>query len=107
MFNFSQQTLKSPGSSARNSISGSNSSTETIEFPNSVPPSTRNRYKQTAIAARPRAGSDSANTKGAVSKMMDLFRHRSQSAVSAEDKRKAVSLFTNLFYLPHKLSFCF
>lgn len=24
--------------------------------------------------------------------MMDLFRHRSQSAVSADDKRKAVSL---------------
>lgn len=44
------------------------------------------------MPARPRAGSDSASTKGAVSKMMDLFRHRSQSAVSAEDKRKAVSL---------------
>lgn len=56
-----------------------------------VPPPTRNRYKQTAVAARPRAGSDSGSTKGAVSKMMDLFRHRSQSAVSAEDKRKAVS----------------
>lgn len=28
---------------------------------------------------------------------MDLFRHRSQSAVSADDKRKAVSLITDLF----------
>lgn len=89
-----QQTLKSPGSSARNSISGSS---DTVEFNNLVPPPTRNRYKQTAVAARPRAGSDSASTKGAVSKMMDLFRHRSQSAVSAEDKRKAVSSI--IYYL--------
>ncbi|XP_025201398.1 uncharacterized protein LOC112598942 isoform X2 [Melanaphis sacchari] len=89
MKNSIQQTLKSPGSSARNSISGSNLSSDTVEFNNLVPPPTRNRYKQTAVAARPRAGSDSASTKGAVSKMMDLFRHRSQSAVSAEDKRKA------------------
>ncbi|KAL5236233.1 hypothetical protein ACI65C_003643 [Semiaphis heraclei] len=86
MKNSIQQTLKSPGSSARNSISGSS---DTVEFNNLVPPPTRNRYKQTALAARPRAGSDSASTKGAVSKMIDLFRHRSQSAVSAEDKRKA------------------
>lgn len=87
----SQQTLKSPGSSARNSISGSSSSTDT-EPTNSAPPAARNRYKQTAVVpARPRAGSDSTSTKGPVSKMMDLFRHRSQSAVSAEDKRKAVS----------------
>ncbi|XP_008186224.1 uncharacterized protein LOC100169066 isoform X3 [Acyrthosiphon pisum] len=89
MKNSIQQTLKSPGSSARNSISGSNISSDTVEFNNLVPPPTRNRYKQTAVAARPRAGSDSGSTKGAVSKMMDLFRHRSQSAVSAEDKRKA------------------
>ncbi|XP_026807175.1 5'-AMP-activated protein kinase subunit gamma isoform X2 [Rhopalosiphum maidis] len=89
MKNSIQQTLKSPGSSARNSISGSSLSSDTVEFNNLVPPPTRNRYKQTAVAARPRAGSDSASTKGAVSKMMDLFRHRSQSAVSAEDKRKA------------------
>jgi 5'-AMP-activated protein kinase regulatory gamma subunit len=89
MKNSIQQTLKSPGSSARNSISGLNISSDTVEFNNLVPPPTRNRYKQTAVAARPRAGSDSASTKGAVSKMMDLFRHRSQSAVSAEDKRKA------------------
>ncbi|KAL4107541.1 hypothetical protein QTP88_017873 [Uroleucon formosanum] len=89
MKNSIQQTLKSPGSSARNSISGSNISSDTVEFNNLVPAPTRNRYKQTAVAARPRAGSDSGSTKGAVSKMMDLFRHRSQSAVSAEDKRKA------------------
>uniref|UniRef100_A0A8D9APF4 5'-AMP-activated protein kinase subunit gamma-2 n=1 Tax=Cacopsylla melanoneura TaxID=428564 RepID=A0A8D9APF4_9HEMI len=39
---------------------------------------------------RPRADSDSSNNnKGAVTKVIDLFRHRSQSAVSAEDKRKA------------------
>ncbi|XP_025411675.1 5'-AMP-activated protein kinase subunit gamma isoform X2 [Sipha flava] len=89
MKNSIQQTLKSPGSSARNSISGSIASTDTTEHTNSVLPAARNRYKQTTVAARPRAGSDSSSTKGAVSKMMDLFRHRSQSAVSAEDKRKA------------------
>jgi len=36
--------------------------------------------------------------------MMDLFRHRSQSAVSAEDKRKAVSLIHLIyftFYFPN------
>ncbi|XP_050535965.1 5'-AMP-activated protein kinase subunit gamma-2-like isoform X4 [Daktulosphaira vitifoliae] len=85
MKNSIQNTLKSPGSSARNSISGSSSSTDT-EPTNSAPPTTRNRYKQTAVPTRPRAGSDSTSTKGAVSKMMDLFRHRSQSTV--EDKRK-------------------
>ncbi|XP_063223688.1 5'-AMP-activated protein kinase subunit gamma-2 isoform X2 [Bacillus rossius redtenbacheri] len=37
---------------------------------------------------RPRAGSD-GSSRGAVSKVMDMFRHRSHSAVSAEDKRKA------------------
>lgn len=92
MYYVSQQTLKSPGSSARNSISGSSSSTDT-EPTNSAPPATRNRYKPNTVPARPRAGSDSTSTKGAVSKMMDLFRHRSQSAVSAEDKRKAVSFY--------------
>ncbi|XP_039280221.1 5'-AMP-activated protein kinase subunit gamma-2 isoform X2 [Nilaparvata lugens] len=43
---------------------------------------------------RPRAGSDSSSSgstasRGPVSKVIDLFRHRSHSAVSAEDKRKA------------------
>ncbi|XP_067006467.1 5'-AMP-activated protein kinase subunit gamma-2 isoform X2 [Anabrus simplex] len=37
---------------------------------------------------RPRAGSESSG-KGPVSKVMEMFRHRSHSAVSAEDKRKA------------------
>ncbi|KAF4527558.1 hypothetical protein B566_EDAN016036 [Ephemera danica] len=41
------------------------------------------------LRPRPRSGSDSS--KGAVSKVMDMFRYRSHSAVSAEDKRKAVS----------------
>ena len=41
--------------------------------------------------SRPRAGSESSSGKGAVSKMMDIFRHRSHSAVSADDKLKAVS----------------
>ncbi|KAJ9582081.1 hypothetical protein L9F63_003583, partial [Diploptera punctata] len=40
---------------------------------------------------RPRAGSESSS-RGAVSKVMDMFRHRSHSAVSAEDKRKAKSI---------------
>lgn len=40
---------------------------------------------------RPRAGSESSSGRGAVSKVMDMFRHRSHSAVSADDKRKAVS----------------
>lgn len=39
-------------------------------------------------SGRPRAGSESRNP---VSKVMDLIRHRSHSALSAEDKRKAVS----------------
>ncbi|XP_021922684.1 5'-AMP-activated protein kinase subunit gamma-2 isoform X4 [Zootermopsis nevadensis] len=38
---------------------------------------------------RPRAGSESSSGRGPVSKVMDMFRHRSHSAVSAEDKRKA------------------
>lgn len=38
---------------------------------------------------RPRAGSESS--RNPVSKVMDLIRHRSHSALSAEDKRKAVS----------------
>lgn len=41
------------------------------------------------LRPRPRAGSESS--KGPVSKVMEMFRHRSHSAVSAEDKRRAVS----------------
>lgn len=40
-------------------------------------------------SGRPRAGSESS--RNPVSKVMDLIRHRSHSALSAEDKRKAVS----------------
>jgi len=39
-------------------------------------------------SGRPRAGSESS--RNPVSKVMDLIRHRSHSALSAEDKRKAV-----------------
>jgi hypothetical protein len=49
---------------------------------------------------RPRAGSESSSGRGPVSKVMDIFRHRSHSAVSAEDKRKAVSKFLT-FMLPN------
>lgn len=45
--------------------------------------------------ARPRAGSESS--RNPVSKVMDLIRHRSHSALSAEDKRKAVSKL--IYYL--------
>jgi 5'-AMP-activated protein kinase regulatory gamma subunit len=45
---------------------------------------------------RPRAGSESS--RGPVSKVMDMFRHRSHSAVSAEDKRKAVSKLVIVCY---------
>lgn len=44
---------------------------------------------------RPRAGSESS--RNPVSKVMDLIRHRSHSALSSEDKRKAVSNFTLSF----------
>lgn len=83
-----QNSLMSPSSSNKSSASnsGSTSSTET----NSV-----NNANEPSVTTRPRAGSDSSNnsntSKGPVSKVMDLFRNRSHSAVSAEDKRKAVS----------------
>ena len=40
-------------------------------------------------SARSRTGSE--GSRNPVSKVMDLIRHRSHSAISAEDKRKAVS----------------
>ncbi|XP_029666763.1 uncharacterized protein DDB_G0284459-like isoform X1 [Formica exsecta] len=40
-------------------------------------------------SGRPRAGSESS--RNPVSKVMDLIRHRSHSALSAEDKRKAIT----------------
>lgn len=53
-------------------------------------------------SGRPRAGSESRNP---VIKVMDLIRHRSHSALSAEDKRKAVSNSLHLLrlYLIHLL----
>ncbi|XP_034255814.1 uncharacterized protein LOC117653910 isoform X2 [Thrips palmi] len=39
-------------------------------------------------SSRPRAGSDSSSGKNAVTKVMDMFRYRSNSAISSEDKIK-------------------
>ncbi|XP_011502544.1 PREDICTED: 5'-AMP-activated protein kinase subunit gamma-2 isoform X2 [Ceratosolen solmsi marchali] len=44
-------------------------------------------YKDNKEQSRPRAGSESI--RNPVSKVIDLIRHRSHSAISAEDKRKA------------------
>lgn len=73
-----QNSLMSPGSGSRSSASNSSST------------STEAGSDSAGGGARPRAGSDSAS-RGPVGKVMDLFRHRSHSAVSAEEKRKAVS----------------
>lgn len=48
-------------------------------------------------SGRPRAGSESS--RNPVSKVMDLIRHRSHSALSAEDKRKAVSNSLRLYFI--------
>lgn len=45
---------------------------------------------------RPRAGSESRNP---VSKVMNLIRHRSTSAIGSEEKRKAVSIYIAIFLL--------
>ncbi|KAG8288155.1 hypothetical protein J6590_023520 [Homalodisca vitripennis] len=72
----------SPGSGSRSSASNSGSTSSTDA--------------DSGQGARPRAGSDSSTHSSAsrnpVSKMMDLFRHRSHSAVSADEKRKAHTL---------------
>lgn len=52
-------------------------------------------------SGRPRAGSESS--RNPVSKVMDLIRHRSHSALSAEDKRKAVSNYLRLLKLNFNL----
>ncbi|EZA59445.1 hypothetical protein X777_00288 [Ooceraea biroi] len=52
---------------------------------------------------RPRAGSESSNP---VSKVMDLIRHRSHSALSAEDKRKAVRDLLPSYVHRRDLAFC-
>uniref|UniRef100_A0A1B6BWS5 CBS domain-containing protein n=1 Tax=Clastoptera arizonana TaxID=38151 RepID=A0A1B6BWS5_9HEMI len=88
MRNAVQNSLMSPssGNKSSGSNSGSTSSTETNSVNNVSEPSH-------VSGTRPRAGSDSSSnsntSKGPVSKVMDLFRHRSHSAVSSEDKRKA------------------
>lgn len=53
-------------------------------------------------SGRPRAGSESS--RNPVSKVMDLIRHRSHSALSAEDKRKAVSNSLRLYLIIFHLS---
>ncbi|CAB3367247.1 Hypothetical predicted protein [Cloeon dipterum] len=54
-------------------------------LPESPGPSSANQASD--LRPRPRSGSESS--KGAVSKVIDMFRYRSHSALSAEDKRKA------------------
>lgn len=86
----------SPSSSGRSSASGSTSSSEADPAKNRGLPLSevtgRIRYASISETSRPRAVSDSVNNKGPVSKVMDLFRNRSNSAVSAEEKRRAVSI---------------
>lgn len=77
-----QNSLMSPGSGSRSSASNSGST------------SSASTEGHSESAGRPRAGSDSGSSRGPVSKVIDLFRHRSHSAVSAEEKRKAVSTLT-------------
>lgn len=67
--------MMSPSSSGRSSASGSTSSSEADQ------------------SGRQRLLSESSSSKGPVSKVIDLFRHRSNSAVSSEEKRRSVSLF--------------
>lgn len=45
--------------------------------------------KETWHSGRPRSGSESS--RNPVSKVMDLIRHRSHSALNSDDKRKSVS----------------
>lgn len=86
----------SPNSSGRSSASGSTSSSEADPAKNRGLPISevtgRVRYASISESSRPRAVSDSVNNKGPVSKVIDLFRNRSNSAVSAEEKRRAVSM---------------
>ena len=53
-------------------------------------------------SSRPRAGSDSSSGKNAVTKVMDMFRYRSNSAISSEDKMKvsegAAPVYTPRFW---------
>ncbi|KAK7602445.1 hypothetical protein V9T40_008034 [Parthenolecanium corni] len=63
--------MMSPSSSGRSSASGSTSSSEADQ------------------SGRQRLLSESSSSKGPVSKVIDLFRHRSNSAVSSEEKRRS------------------
>ncbi|CAH0772666.1 unnamed protein product [Bemisia tabaci] len=107
MKNAVQNSLMSPGSSSRTSASSSasNSSNEaSIESRSQSNSSEHSLSKQKrntghadhskasgdSAGSRPRAGSDSTTLpRGPVSKMMDMFRHRSNSAVSESDKRRS------------------
>ncbi|XKL67653.1 hypothetical protein PGB90_003144 [Kerria lacca] len=90
MRNAVQNSLMSPSSSGRSSASGSTSSSEADPVrTRGLPLTETGRYRHVSESSRPRAVSDSVNNKGPVSKVMDLFRHRSNSAVSAEEKRRA------------------
>lgn len=86
MKNAVQNSLMSPSSGNRSTASNSGSTSSSETGPASGTP-------ETTVTTRPRAGSDSSTgsstSKGPVSKVIDLFRHRSHSAVSAEEKRKA------------------
>ncbi|XP_059470970.1 5'-AMP-activated protein kinase subunit gamma-2 isoform X3 [Neocloeon triangulifer] len=55
----------------------------------SLPESPGSSSANQASDLRPRPRSGSESSKGAVSKVIDMFRYRSHSALSAEDKRKA------------------
>ncbi|KAG8223975.1 hypothetical protein J437_LFUL005588 [Ladona fulva] len=89
-------SLMSP-SSNRPSASGSDGHHSASSSPSSHHHHHHHHGSSEAPQGRPRAGSESS--KGPVSKVMEMFRYRSHSAVSAEDKRKAVSVC----FLPHTL----
>lgn len=76
-------------------MSPSSGNTNTAASSSSSHQSTSNSEQ----VGRPRAGSESSGGRGPVSKVMDIFRHRSHSAVSAEDKRKAVCICLFTFYI--------
>lgn len=82
----------SPSSSGRSSASGSTSSSEADPVRSrGLPIIESSRYRYFSESSRPRAVSDSVNNKGPVSKVIDMFRNRSNSAVTSEEKRRSVS----------------
>ncbi|XP_049797329.1 5'-AMP-activated protein kinase subunit gamma-2-like [Schistocerca nitens] len=88
-----QHSLMSPSSSGGSSKTSDSSSTSKSEGSSGGGGdhghSGSHGHSSSSGSGRPRAGSDSNTSRGPVSKVMDMFRHRSHSAVSAEDKRKA------------------